>query len=40
MLEEYFRPLNERLYQLVGIDFGWDSETERAGVERSSAGGH
>lgn len=24
-LQEYFRPHNERLYELVGIDFGWDS---------------
>jgi hypothetical protein len=23
-LAEYFRPRNERLYELVGIDFGWD----------------
>lgn len=23
-LVEYFRPHNERLYELVGIDFGWD----------------
>jgi hypothetical protein len=23
-LVEYFRPRNERLYELVGIDFGWD----------------
>jgi hypothetical protein len=23
MLTEYFRPHNERLYELVGIDFGW-----------------
>ncbi len=24
---EYFRPYNERLYELVGIDFGWEQET-------------
>lgn len=24
-LTEYFRPHNERLYELVGTDFGWDS---------------
>src|SRR5581483_5146050 len=24
-LAEYFRPRNERLSELVGIDFGWDS---------------
>ena len=23
-LQEYFRPHNERLYELVGVDFGWD----------------
>jgi len=23
-LADYFRPLNERLYELVGVDFGWD----------------
>ena len=23
-LAEYFRPHNERLYELTGIDFGWD----------------
>jgi len=27
MLVEYFQPHNERLYELVGIDFGWDAET-------------
>jgi Sulfotransferase domain len=26
MLVEYFKPLNERLYELVGIDFGWEAE--------------
>jgi hypothetical protein len=25
-LSEYFRPHNERLYELVGIDFGWERE--------------
>ena len=25
-LSEYFRPHNERLYELVGVDFGWDRE--------------
>lgn len=24
---DYFRPYNERLYELVGIDFGWEQET-------------
>jgi len=24
-LAEYFRPHNERLYELLGIDFGWQS---------------
>ena len=24
-LSEYFRPHNERLYELVGIDFGWEA---------------
>ncbi len=23
-LEEYFRPHNERLYELLGVDFGWE----------------
>ncbi|HEX3693502.1 MAG TPA: sulfotransferase domain-containing protein [Solirubrobacteraceae bacterium] len=26
-LSEYFRPHNERLYELVGSDFGWEQET-------------
>jgi hypothetical protein len=26
-LSEYFRPLNERLYELVGRDLGWEQET-------------
>jgi len=25
-LTAYFRPLNERLYELVGTDFGWERE--------------
>jgi hypothetical protein len=25
---EYFRPHNERLYELIGINFGWERETE------------
>ena len=29
-LEEYFRPHNERLRDLVGIDFGWDTPAGRA----------
>jgi hypothetical protein len=38
-LDEYFRPLNERLYELVGRDLGWGaSETlSSAGSDRSSA---
>jgi Sulfotransferase domain len=33
-LEDYFRPHNERLYELVGIDFGWEGgrATPAAGV--------
>jgi len=23
-LVEYFRPYNERLYRLIGINFGWE----------------
>jgi len=26
MLSEYFRPHNERLYELVGVDFGWERD--------------
>lgn len=26
-LSDYFRPHNERLYELVGIDFGWERES-------------
>lgn len=29
-LGEYFRPHNDRLYELVGFDFGWDPETVAA----------
>jgi hypothetical protein len=29
VLADYFRPHNERLYELVGVDFGWDAEAER-----------
>jgi hypothetical protein len=31
-LAEYFRPHNERLYEMVGIDFGWERETAAAAV--------
>ena len=24
-LREYFRPHNQRLYELLGVDFGWDA---------------
>jgi Sulfotransferase domain len=34
MLEEYFRPHNERLYELVGTDFGWEAE-RRASPSRA-----
>jgi Sulfotransferase domain len=27
-LTEYFRPYNERLYELVGIDFGWEAKAQ------------
>jgi hypothetical protein len=30
MLVEYFQPHNERLYELVGIDFGWDAQAGRS----------
>jgi hypothetical protein len=26
-LTRYFRPHNERLYELLGIDFGWERES-------------
>lgn len=26
-LAEYFKPYNQRLYELVGMDFGWDART-------------
>jgi hypothetical protein len=29
-LVEYFRPHNERLYELIGVDFGWDREPPRS----------
>jgi hypothetical protein len=29
-LLDYFRPHNERLYELIGIDFGWERETREA----------
>jgi hypothetical protein len=29
MLAEYFRPHNERLYALLGVDFGWEAELEQ-----------
>jgi len=29
---EYFRPHNERLYDLLGIDFGWEREEARVAV--------
>lgn len=44
-LTEYFRPHNERLYELVGIDFGWESArpgepatATRPGVARAGGG--
>ena len=27
-LTEYFRPHNERLYELLGVDFGWEQRPE------------
>jgi hypothetical protein len=29
-LSEYFRPHNERLYELAGVDFGWDRQPQPA----------
>jgi len=26
-LSDYFRPYNERLYELIGSDFGWERES-------------
>jgi hypothetical protein len=31
-LVDYFRPHNERLYELIGIDFGWERESAAAAV--------
>ena len=31
-LNEYFRPYNERLYELTGIDFGWERESTPVAV--------
>ena len=31
-LGEYFRPHNERLYDLIGVDFGWEREAQTAAV--------
>jgi hypothetical protein len=31
-LNEYFRPHNERLYELTGIDFGWERESAPVAV--------
>jgi hypothetical protein len=33
-LAEYFRPHNERLYQLVGIDFGWEAPSAMSALPR------
>lgn len=33
-LSEYFRPHNERLYELVGADFGWERAARAEGVGR------
>ncbi len=30
LLAEYFRPHNERLYELLGVDFGWERSTVEA----------
>jgi hypothetical protein len=32
-LVDYFRPHNERLYELVGIDFGWEREPPLASAQ-------
>jgi hypothetical protein len=31
-LADYFRPHNERLYELVGVDFGWERHAAAVGV--------
>ncbi len=31
-LVDYFRPHNERLYELIGIDFGWERESSAVAV--------
>ena len=41
-LAGYFRPYNERLYELIGIDFGWERKPEpvRAGTKARPAPSH
>jgi hypothetical protein len=29
-LDDYFRPYNERFYELIGVDFGWDRDATTA----------
>ena len=36
-LVEYFRPHNERLYELVGIDFGWERDAAPAAPAASTS---
>jgi len=36
-LDDYFRPHNERLYELIGVDFGW--ECDRQAVPTSAPTG-
>ena len=31
-LADYFRPHNERLYELIGIDFGWERDSAAVAV--------
>jgi Sulfotransferase domain len=33
MLNDYFRPHNERLYELLGVDFGWERTAIASGEE-------
>jgi hypothetical protein len=37
-LEEFFAPHNERLYRLLGVDYGWNNQTKPNGSSISSIG--
>jgi hypothetical protein len=37
-LDDYFRPHNERLYELIGIDFGWERSRSATPHNRPGSG--